>query len=175
MRIISGSFKGRHLKTPSSNRTRPTTDIARESIFNILRNKIDFDGLSVLDLFCGTGSFGLECISRGAGQVVFVDKFTKTIDENVSLLKTEGCSEVFRCNVFDFLRKNDLSKFDLIFADPPYAFKKYFDLLDFISKSNSYFILEHSEKIEFSPEISEFLFLEKKIGISLFSFFNFKK
>ena len=80
MRIIAGELRGRRLKTPTNLPVRPTTDLARESLFNILRNKIDFEELNVLDLFAGTGSISFEFISRGAKQVTSVDQDQRCID-----------------------------------------------------------------------------------------------
>ncbi|MEI7485761.1 MAG: RsmD family RNA methyltransferase, partial [Ignavibacteriota bacterium] len=92
MRIISGIFKGRTLKVPNTKFTRPTTDRVRETLFTLLTNQIDFDGIKVLDIYAGSGSLGLESVSRGASEVHFIEKnfrIYKTLQENIDNLKTE--------------------------------------------------------------------------------------
>jgi len=174
MRIISGIYKSRILKTPDkSDETRPTTDMARETLFNILTNLIDFDKTVCLDLFCGTGSFGFECLSRGAPKAYFVDHKTKIVENNAELLKTENKSFIINYDVLSFLKNDYNGECNLVFADPPYSFKKYDDLIHLLSFHNSYFILEHSEKFIYTGEHSERIFKKKKKGITEFTFFNF--
>jgi 16S rRNA (guanine966-N2)-methyltransferase len=176
MRIISGKYKSRLLKAPANtDKIRPTMDRAKETLFNILSNKFDFENLTCLDLFCGTGNLGLECLSRGAKLVYFVDLNTVCTNENVRLLKAEEQSVVIKNDVFRFLRKPADLKFDLIFADPPYKFTRYDDLIKDILKYKSIFILEHSDSILFSDELKKYLYLQKKISITYFSFFDTNK
>ena len=122
MRIISGKLKGRNIYAPVDISARPTTDFAKEGLFDVLNNKIDFEDIDVLDLFAGTGSIGFEFVSRGCRQVISIENnakqclFIKKIIEkleidNLILLKTD---------VFKYLT-HTASRFDLIFADPPYA------------------------------------------------------
>lgn len=124
MRVIAGVHKGRQLKAVPGKSTRPTTDKVKESIFQ--RMGPFFDGGSVLDLFAGSGSLGIEALSRGMEFGIFVDKHPKavhTIDENLRLLKLEDCTEVYRAEASRALQataKREL-KFDLLLLDPPYG------------------------------------------------------
>lgn len=117
MRVITGSARGRKLKTPQNNDIRPTTDNVKESVFNIIQ--FDIEGRRVLDLFAGTGQMGIECLSRGAASAVFVDHSpdaVKIVKEN---LKACGMNApVLREDALSFLRS--CGSFDLIFVDPPY-------------------------------------------------------
>ena len=122
MRIIGGKLKGRTINPPAGYKARPTTDYAREGLFNILNNEYEFQDLKVLDLFGGTGAIAFEFASRGAARVYCVEM----LRENASFIKTEarrlGLDNVtmVRDNVFDFLPLCH-EKFDIVFADPPYA------------------------------------------------------
>ncbi len=121
MRIISGRYRGKTLHPPSSLRARPTTDFAKEGIFNIIGNHFSFEGMAVLDLFSGTGSIGYEFASRGASRVLMVelrDLHVRYIRKTIAELELEAC-RVYAGNAFLFLRKKGPA-FDLVFADPPY-------------------------------------------------------
>jgi len=122
MRIISGSARGRKLKEPVGDTIRPTSDKVKESVFNIIQ--FDIEGRRVLDLFAGSGQFGIEALSRGAKSVVFVDSAADSIKLVKENLKTSGFSESSEVYARDALRflDND-EKFDLIFIDPPYDSK----------------------------------------------------
>ncbi|HEX2786938.1 MAG TPA: RsmD family RNA methyltransferase [Ignavibacteria bacterium] len=170
MRVISGKYKSRILKSPQTENVRPTTDRARETLFNVLNNLIDFEGIKGMDLFCGTGSFGIECLSRGAGFCTFVDFNTKTVEENIKMLKLEENSKIVRGDVLKFTDSELNSA--LVFADPPYEFEYYDKLIARVLKSETMFVLEHSDKINFKKDFSNRVFLEKKIGISHFTFFR---
>ena len=175
MRIIAGEYRSRNLKTPGKKEgIRPTTDRARETLFNILNNFFDYEESKVVDLFCGTGSFGIECLSRGAEFAIFVDKDVKLVEENVKLLKVEDSSEVIRGDTLLFLRDESMN-IDLIFADPPYDYIFYNKLLEKVSKLSTYFILEHSKNYKISDEFKPFLFKQKEVGTTFFSFFDFRK
>jgi 16S rRNA (guanine966-N2)-methyltransferase len=149
VRVISGKYRGKQIKPPGSIKARPTTDFAKESLFNILMNRVDFEETDVLDLFAGTGSITYEFASRGARSVVAVEKepvhyhfIRKTVDELDMSLVT-----VIRGDVFRFLRK-PCQTFDLIFADPPYAHPGLISLPGLVFSSGiletgGYFILEH--------------------------------
>ena len=119
MRVISGIYRGRRLKEPADNSVRPTTDKVKESVFNIIQ--FDIEGRNVLDLFAGTGQLGIECLSRGARSVTFVDKSRESLSlvkENLRLCGAEGRVVCFDST--DFL-KSCKTKYDLILLDPPYA------------------------------------------------------
>lgn len=123
MRIISGEFKGRFIKVPQSDKIRPMTDRVRETLFNLLNNRIDFEGIKVLDLYSGSGSIGLECISRGASEVHFVerDKFIyNNLIENIASLDITSSARVFNMEVTTFLKQPAAQKYNLILADPPF-------------------------------------------------------
>jgi 16S rRNA (guanine966-N2)-methyltransferase len=176
MRIISGIYKSRILKSPSkSESARPTTDRARETLFNMLNNLLEFDEVLCLDLYCGTGSFGLECVSRGAKQAIFVDTNTRIIEDNIKTLDAgEKCS-VIKKNVLSYLKEDYDGQCNLVFADPPYAYQEYDELIHLLSPFEAYVIIEHSEKFNYFGEYSPQIFLTKKIGFTSFTFFNFNK
>lgn len=123
MRIISGEFKGRFIKVPQSDKIRPTTDRVRETLFNLLNNRISFEGVRVLDIYSGSGSLGLECISRGASEVHFIesDKFIfKNLIENIKSLSAENRCKVFKTEAVKFTSKQAMINYNLILADPPF-------------------------------------------------------
>lgn len=123
MRIISGIFKGRNLKVPDTKFTRPTTDRVRETIFNLLTNKIDFDGITVLDIYAGSGSLGLESLSRGASSAHFVEKnirIVKILQQNIDSLNVGEFCNIIKSDATLFAKYTDHKKYDLIFADPPF-------------------------------------------------------
>lgn len=123
MRIVGGSLKGRPLQSPKGMATRPTTDRTRESLFNILTQKIDFEICRTLDLFAGTGALGLEAISRGSEYCVFIEEASNArgaIRENVEALQLSGVTKIFRRDATRLGSVGTLKPFDLVFADPPY-------------------------------------------------------
>ena len=152
LRIISGKFKGRFLNVPNSKNIRPTTDRVRETLFNLLNNRIDFNDINILDLYSGSGSFGLECISRGAKHVTFVEKdyqIYKNLLENIKSLGVEKNSTVIKSRVLDYSKSEAKNKFDLIFADPPYFNDDIYKVVENIRmnkylKSESEMIIERS-------------------------------
>ncbi len=155
MRIIAGSLKGRRLNPPTSLPVRPTTDMARESLFNILNNYVDYEESAVMDLFAGTGAVSLEFISRGAKEVTSVDINNQCIDFIKQSAAHFGVNNLHavRSDVFD-LMKRAYKKFDIIFADPPYALDNLAQLPDIIFSSNvltddGIFILEHPREYQF--------------------------
>ena len=121
MRIISGTHKGRVMHPPKNLPVRPTTDFAKESIFNILNNHFELDGLAVLDLFCGTGNISYEFASRGCGTITSVDdNFNCTsYVKKTALAFQMNMIHVIKADVFSFLKKT-AGKFHIVFADPPY-------------------------------------------------------
>lgn len=162
MRIIAGQYRGRVLKSPPDNKTRPTSDRLRETLFNILAPRIDSES-RILDLCAGTGAIGIEALSRGAGYATFVDKSRKMcgiIEENLDLLKIpEDQTEVFNSEADDFLRRNEEKIWNIIFFDPPYE-SNYFDVLQYFSGEKTPFlsdggilIVEHATKALMPDEI----------------------
>jgi len=123
MRIIAGKFKGRVIKFPNSKLVRPTTDKVKESLFNFLVHKIDFSGIKVCDVYAGSGSLGLEALSRGAEAIHFVEKdfhVSKMLQENISFLNAEENCKIFRMEAIRFSKLSEHESYDLIFADPPF-------------------------------------------------------
>lgn len=124
MRIVGGQFKGQRIVAPKGMATRPTTDRTRESLFNILENRIEFEGLRVLDLFAGSGALGLEAMSRGAEWCLFVDEGSSpraSIRQNVEALQLTGNTKIFRRDATKLGNVGKFTPFDLVFADPPYG------------------------------------------------------
>ncbi len=156
MRIISGKYKGRHFDIPRNFKARPTTDFAKENLFNILLNYVDFEETSALDLFSGTGSISLELLSRGCSSVTSVEMDSlhfSHLKRSASLLKDDNWHLV-RDDVFRFLRRCSAS-YDIIFADPPYALKGLPEIPDMVMQSNilkegGIFIFEHGKDNDFS-------------------------
>ncbi len=176
MRVISGFLKSRTISVlKSSKNIRPTTDRARETLFNIISNSFEFNDSNVLDLFSGSGSFGIECLSRGAKYCYFVDSYTESIENNINALKLIEHSEIVKSDVLYFLKNKSELKFDIIFADPPYNYQNYEKLLDYVSVFNTYFILEHSGKISNINKYQDKIIKQKDIGISSFTFYKFEK
>lgn len=155
MRIIAGSLKGRRLNPPTTLPVRPTTDMARESLFNILGNYIDYEDCTVMDLFAGTGAVSLEFISRGAKEVTSIDINTQCTDfikESARQFNVNNI-HVVRADVFDLI-KRAYKKFDIIFADPPYALVNLGKLPELIFEHDllseeGLFILEHPREYQF--------------------------
>lgn len=177
MRVISGKYGGRQIKPPGNFRARPTTDLAKEGLFNILSNYIDFEGICVLDLFAGTGGIGLEFISRGAASCDMVEKnfrhykFICSVIEKLNITNVKPVKD----DVFKFLLKNNKT-YDIIFADPPYDLKNLEKLPELVSSARllntlGWFILEHSGEFNFSnkPGFKNL----RKYGSVHFSFFQF--
>ncbi|MFA9191326.1 RsmD family RNA methyltransferase [Flavobacterium sp. FZUC8N2.13] len=179
MRIISGKYKGRRISPPKGLPVRPTTDMSKEALFNVLNNHFSFDGLKVLDLFAGTGNISYEFASRGSspitsvdgdfGCVNFIKKTASEYDFPIAATKSD---------VFKFLEKCNAS-FDIVFADPPYGldqatFEKVV-LLVFernILNEEGMMVIEHSKYTKLS-HMANFSF-QKIYGGSIFSFFEFE-
>ena len=156
MRIITGQFKGRHFDIPRTFKARPTTDFAKENIFNVLNGYIDFDGITALDLFAGTGSISLELVSRGCKEVVSVEKDRDHARFIAGCMKKINAENdiLIRGDVFRFL-KSCHQKFDLIFADPPYALPELDTLPDLVFEhdllaADGVFVFEHGKHNDFS-------------------------
>ena len=156
MRIITGKYKGRHFDIPRTFKARPTTDFAKENIFNVLVQYIDFEGAQALDLFSGTGSISLELLSRGCSQVVSVEldrDHHRFIQECVKKLGATNMIPI-RGDVFRYL-KSCKQQYDFIFADPPYALKELPQIPDLIFekqllKADGIFVFEHGKDYDFS-------------------------
>jgi 16S rRNA (guanine966-N2)-methyltransferase len=176
LRIISGIFRGRHINPPAGFRARPTTDYARESLFNILNNRIDFESVSVLDLFSGTGSISYEFASRGAQVIHLVEQDPKNIRFIRSTLSEMKLTTVkaLHIDVKAFL-KTCTFKYDIVFADPPYELSWLKDIPDLVINAGiltetGIFILEHPKDHSF---ISHPNFFEHRFyGSVNFSFFR---
>jgi 16S rRNA (guanine(966)-N(2))-methyltransferase RsmD len=157
MRIISGIYGHRRFKVPSSFKARPTTDFAKENLFNVLSNLIDWDGIDALDLFAGTGSISFEMLSRGCRSVTAVEQNRAHADFILKVsreLKTDALSLV-RGDVFRFLNTANEKSFDFIFADPPYALDSLPDIPRIviekkIMRENGIFVMEHPKDHDFS-------------------------
>jgi len=180
VRIISGKYKGRRIFPPKGLPVRPTTDMSKEALFNVLNNHFSFEGLKILDLFAGTGNISFEFASRGSTPITSVDadfgcvKFIKQVaaeyDFNIAATKSD---------VFQFLERNKAT-YDIIFADPPYALdQKTFDkiVLTVFEKNtlqeDGMMIIEHSKYTKLDHLI-HFSF-KKSYGGSIFSFFEIGK
>ena len=131
MRVISGIYKRRRFDVPHTFKARPTTDFAKENLFNVLNNYIDFEGTTVLDLFAGTGSISIELVSRGCERVISVEKDPQHhafICKVMNEVKTDKCLPL-RGDVFKYIERCN-EQFDFIFADPPYALKELITIPD---------------------------------------------
>ncbi|MBQ0043591.1 MAG: RsmD family RNA methyltransferase [Bacteroidales bacterium] len=176
MRIIGGKLKGKMIFPPNGYKARPTTDFAKEGLFNILNNEHEFEGLKVLDLFGGTGAISYEFASRGAERVYCVEMLpmhANFIKSQASKFGLDNLTTVHH-NVFDFLEICH-EKFDLIFADPPYAIEGLAGIPDKVFSKDilhdgCYFILEHGDDYDFSNH-PHFVKM-RKYGNVHFSFFE---
>lgn len=156
MRIIGGKYKGRIFRPNKKFKARPTTDIAKEGLFNILENRYDLSNKNILDLFSGTGSMGYEFVSRGCEKATLVEKnfnHYRFILDVVEILKM-GNVTVFKADVFKFLEKTG-DTFNIIFADPPFDLSEFKNVPDAvlskdILKPEGVFILEHPKEFDFS-------------------------
>ena len=187
MRIIAGKMKGAGLYLPKNKKTRPLKDLARESIFNLLKhsNKISFkfEKSNILDLYAGTGSFGLECASREAKSIFFVEnekEAIETLKKNIKKLKVEKKTKIFFDDVFQLIEKKNIYKlkFDLIFCDPPFKFTNIKKLIELIFSSNLLnkdgIIILHRNKTTKEKLSDHFKVIEERMyGISKIIFGKF--
>lgn len=177
MRIVAGKFRSRRITAPNSLPVRPTTDMAKEALFNILNNSYYFDDLKVLDLFAGIGSISFEFASRGCTDITAVDVHNGCIN---FLEKTSAALEIdlqtVKSDVFSFLERNSQS-YDIIFADPPYDLEaeRFTQLLDLVFdrnllKTDGTLIVEHGKQTDLSehPKFER----ARKYGSNVFSFFK---
>ena len=179
MRIIGGSFKGKKLLQPNDFKTRPLKDLTKESIFNIINHtkkfNINLNSSIVLDVFSGVGSFGIECISRGVKNVIFIENYKNVLSvlkKNLINLKSINNYKIIEKNIYDEKTYLNLNyKFDIIFLDPPYRDKNYVNILEKIKKekllTKNGIIIIHRHKNEIDIFPSNFKIIEeKKYGIS---------
>jgi 16S rRNA (guanine(966)-N(2))-methyltransferase RsmD len=178
MRIISGKFKGKRIQEDKKITARPTTDFAKEGLFNLLNNNIDFEDISVLNLFAGTGSIGFEFISRGCKEVIAIEKSDREIAYINKICKELHIDNhyTYKTDVFRYIESCRM-KFDVIFADPPYELNDIELIPSMIFDrdllvNDGIFILEHSGKQQFDthPNFS----FHRKYGNVNFSFFEKK-
>jgi 16S rRNA (guanine(966)-N(2))-methyltransferase RsmD len=178
MRIIGGKFKGRRFHPPADNwPTRPTTDYAKEALFNILHNLLDFESVKVLDLFGGTGSHSYEFISRGCTDVTYVDKFPPCVQfvrKTAASLGIESQLKIVSMDVFRFIQ-GARDQYDYIFAGPPYALPTIDTIPDLIFERQlllpgGIFVLEHNPHHDFLHH--DRLFDVRNYGKTIFSFFR---
>ena len=186
MRIISGAFRGKKILEPNDSETRPLKDLTKESIFNIISHsnkfKINLNNSNILDLFSGVGSFGIECLSRGVKNVVFIENYhgvLPILKKNLANLKSAKNYKIIDKDIINSKILCDINgRFDIIFLDPPYKDKNLQDLLinihvKKILKRNGIIIIHrHKNEKEIFPSYYQIL-LEKKYGISKIVFLSF--
>lgn len=178
MRVVGGKYKHRRFDVPHSFKARPTTDFAKENLFNVLGNRVDFEDCArVLDLFAGTGSIGMEFVSRGCGEVISVEKdyahysFICKVQHELG----DGAWRPVKADVFKFIER-PLAPFNIIFADPPYALERLAELPNLVFAhelldSEGIFVLEHGKDHDFSnhPHFRQM----RVYGSVHFSFFEY--
>jgi 16S rRNA (guanine(966)-N(2))-methyltransferase RsmD len=171
MRIIAGQYRGRILSALRDLSIRPTTGRVKQTIFDILSTRVNLEGATVLDLFAGSGSLGLEALSRGASHVTFIEKSRpslEALEKNIRALDCQDRSTVHQADVFWFLR-NAHQPYDLVFVDPPYALETIGTLPAVIASSGvlhkgSYVVMEHSRESEVPVPEDSFEMLKKQFG-----------
>lgn len=176
MRIVSGRYKRRIISPPKNLPVRPTTDMAKESLFNILGNYVNFEDSTVLDLFAGTGNISFEFVSRGCNSVTSVDQdfgCVRFIDETAKQLDMKELV-VIKQDVFRLISTTK-SKYDIIFADPPYKLNNIYEISNLIFensllKPKGWLIVEHPSELDLSEELH--FFEHRKYGKVNFSFFK---
>lgn len=178
MRIIGGKYKGRRIVPPSGFKARPTTDFAREGLFNILNNRVDFEEIRILDLFSGTGSISYEFASRGAREVHLIEKDPKHIQGIRRIIKDMEFDNIkaVHIDVKAYLKTCSV-KYDIVFADPPYDLSWLKEIPDLVTASGiindeGFFILEHPMNMSFGSH--KLFFEHRHYGGVNFSFFKGK-
>lgn len=177
MRIIQGKHRGRHIRVPSGFKLRPTTDIAKESIFNVLFNYYDFDNITVLDLFAGTGSISFEFLSREAISVTAVEKNPRHaafINKTAEELGHDNF-KLIRADVFDFIKSGG-KQYDLIFADPPFDNESFLEIPKLVFENKlltdvGTLVVEHPIEVDFKAV--EYFHETRKYGKVNFSLFMY--
>lgn len=177
MRIVGGEYKGRRIAVPSNFPSRPTTDFAKEGLFNVLENQVDLSGLKILDLCSGTGNISLEFLSRGIAEVTAVDSHTnclKFLQKNANSFGIKDQIITVKSDLISFIKSTNQT-FDIIFADPPFNFDKYSEIINLVFdrdllKENGVLIVEHSKQKSFDSEHNFSFF--RNYGNVTFSFFK---
>ena len=179
MRIIGGNLRGKIILAPIDKSTRPLKDMVRESIFNIIEHSknefVNLNSAKVLDLFSGTGSFGIECLSRGAKKVIFFENYTnsiKVLKKNLNLLKLNKYSKIIEKDSYNISQSQlNLKNFDLVFIDPPFKDNKINQLIEIIKKmkitsKNTLIIIHRNKRIIENISKDIIISKEKNYGLS---------
>ena len=186
MRVIGGILKGKKIITPIDDSTRPLKEMVRESIFNILEHSnnefLNLKGASILDIFSGTGSFGIECLSRGAEKVIFIENYfnsIKILKKNIHILKLNKYSKIIFQDAYNITKiKFNLKKFDLIFLDPPFKDNRINQLITKIKEmkittKNTIILIHRNKKINENISKNLIVSKEKNYGLSKIIFGKF--
>lgn len=179
MRVITGLYKGRTISTVDDGSVRPATDRVKQTIFNMLMNRLDLEGAHVLDLFAGSGNLGIEALSRGAGHVTFVEsneEAASCIERNIETLGCVNAATILEMDAMHYLGRGG-GPFDLIFADPPYEFPETAGIPDAVFgsdllRSHGYLLIEHAANLHFAGTPQYSAGPEKKFGRTLVTFFR---
>ncbi len=179
MRVISGAYKGRILNTVSGLSVRPATDRVKQTIFDMLANRIEMDGAKVLDLFAGSGGLGIEALSRGAVHTTFVESdqdAAQFIEQNIRMIGCEGETTIVETDALSFINRCTES-FDLIFADPPYKYEETVTIPQKIFETkmlarHGYLLIEHTRELRFESTPQYAAGPEKRFGKTLVTFFR---
>ena len=180
MRVISGDLKGKKIFLPKNDKTRPLRDLVKESIFNLIEhsNKLNLtlENSNILDLFSGTGSFGIECASRKAKKVTFVENYSAALDvlkKNIKFLEIDNKVKIIEENCFEFLKSNDVleRKYNIIFMDPPYKEERIDLIIDLIKDKkilakNGVLIIHRHKKDNINISNKLIILDERNYGIS---------
>lgn len=184
MRVISGKFRGKRLFAPADNRIRPTTDRIKESVFNILSSRRAVEGARVLDLFSGTGALGIEALSRGASEVIFVDIDRDSLEltrRNLLHVKADAAAwRTYHAEYKTALKKLEGQAFDLIFIDPPYSAVPKIDCIEIIGQSNilsktGLIVFEHSAKNSLHYLEGQYIIDSRNMGDTQISFISLRE
>ena len=179
MRVISGTYKGRILKTVPDLSVRPATDRVKQTLFDMLANRVEMDGAKVLDLFAGSGGLGIEALSRGAANATFVENDQDAahfIEQNIRMIGCEAETTLVETDALSFIDRCTES-FDLIFADPPYKFEETSRIPNMIFSKNlvaphGYLLIEHTKELRFESTPLYAAGPEKRFGKTLVTFFR---
>ncbi len=182
MRITTGRFKGRVIRTINDISVRPATDRVRQTIFNILAHRMDLDGIKVLDLFAGSGSLGFEALSRGAARATFVESDPRVVAALQQTARQLGCAEasdIVRGDALRYLQRAGGS-YHLIFVDPPYAHSSTADIPEEVFshglvRKNGYLIIEHAATLRFAETDHYAIGPVKTFGRTVVTFFTAKE
>lgn len=178
MRIVGGTLGGRRFQPPGNIPARPTTDLAREGLFNILNNLVDLEDSRALELFAGTGSVSYELASRGAASVTVIEQDANSVSfikKTAEIFGITGQLNIIKGDVFKFLNSVQGSDYDLIFADPPYALPGLNTLPSLVFEKgllneDGIFVLEHDYRHDFTS--APYFLRAKKYGDTIFTFFT---